>query len=144
MAQAAIPAGFEDLFRSNSPAQLATLRRDGTIHLTPVWVDLDGQGRVLVNARADRLKAAHMQERTGVAVCAVDAVNPYRYASVTGVVEAVDQEGALQHMDVLARRYLRVDRYPWASPGERRLLFRIRPTRVLVDSGEADVPEPEF
>ena len=133
-AAAAIPAEFEDLFRGDALAQLATLRPDGTPHLTPVWIDLVDD-RVVVNARADRLKAKHMQERGDVAVCIVDPANPYRYLTVTGVVESVEGSGALPHMDKLANRYLKVPKYPWAKPGERRLLFRIRPTRVSFDRG---------
>ena len=143
-AAASIPAGFEDLFRGEALALLATLRRDGTPHLTPVWIDLDEDGMVLVNARADRVKALNMNRRGDVAVCIVDPANPYRFVSVTGVVESASEEGALAHMDTLARRYLRVSRYPWASPGERRLLFRIRPARIIADAGEDDVPAPEF
>ena len=139
-----IPPEFEDLFRGNALAQLATLRDDGTPHLTPVWVDLDEKGRVLVNARADRLKSRHMQRRPEVAVCIVDPANPYRYVAVTGTVEAAEAKGALDHMDRLAQRYLRVRKYPWARPDEPRLLFRIRPTRVLTDSGVVDLPEPEL
>jgi hypothetical protein len=60
------------------------------------------------------------------------------------VVESATEEDAMPHMDRLARRYLRVRKYPWARAGERRLLFRIRPTRLLVSAGEADVPEPEL
>ena len=63
---AVIPTEFEDLFHGNALAQLATLRGDGTPHLTPVWIDLEG-GRVLVNTRADRVKAKHMQQRPDVA-----------------------------------------------------------------------------
>ena len=133
-AAAAIPAEFEDLFRGDALAQLATLRPDGTPHLTPVWIDLEDE-RVVVNARADRLKAKYMQERGDVAVCIVDPANPYRYLTVTGMVESVEGTGALQHMDKLAQRYLKVPKYPWATPGERRLLFRIRPTRVSFDRG---------
>lgn len=101
-------------------------------------------GDLLVNAREDRVKAAHMRQRPDVAVCVVDPDNPYRYLSVTGVVESVREEGAIQHMDSLSRRYLRVNRYPWGKPGDRRLVFRIRPTRVMSDSGDVDVPEPEL
>ena len=144
MSEARIAEQFHDLFKGASLGQLATLRADGTPHLTPVWVDIDADGRVLVNARADRVKSAQMRERPAVAVCVVDAENPYRYVSVTGVVEAVEEEGALEHMDLLARRYLRVRKYPWAAPGERRLLFRIRPTRVIADSGAVCLPEPEL
>lgn len=129
-----IPAEFEDLFRGNALAQLATLRPDGTPHLTPVWIDLDG-GHLLVNCRVDRLKAKHMQQRGDVAICIVDPANPYRYITVTGLVESAEEASALPHMDKLAARYLGVPKYPWAQPGERRLLFRVRPTRVSFDRG---------
>lgn len=137
-----IPAEFEDLFHGHALAQIATLRGDGTPHLTPVWIDLE-RGRLLVNARADRLKAAHMQRRPDVAICIVDPANPYRYITVTGVVESVEEEGAVSHMDRLSARYLRVRNYPWLGTGERRLLFRIRPTRVSSDRGDTEVPEPD-
>lgn len=138
-----IPPEFQDLFRGEALGLLATLRGDGTPHLTPIWVDLD-DGMILVNARADRVKALNMSRRRAVAICIVDPANPYRYVSVTGIVESVSEEAALPHMDRLARRYLHVLTYPWASPGERRLLFRIRPRRILADSGEVDLPEPEL
>lgn len=140
---AAIPSEFHDLFHGDALAQIATLRRDGTPHLTPIWIDLEGD-HLLVNARADRLKALHMQRRADVAICVVDPVNPYRYITVTGLVESVEEAGALPHMDRLAARYLRVRDYPWAQSGERRLLFRIRPTRVSSDRGDTELPEPEI
>ena len=138
-----IPTEFEDLFQGDALAQLATLRSDGTPHLTPIWIDLEGD-RVLVNTRADRVKTIHMQQRPEVAVCIVDPADPYRYITVNGVVDSVDEAGAMAHMDHLAARYLRVAKYPWAKPDERRLLFRVRPTRVSFDRGGDDVPEPEF
>ena len=142
-ARAAIPHDFHDLLAGDALATLATVRGDGTPHVTPVWIDVD-EGDLLVNAREDRLKATHMRKRPDVAVCVVDPRNPYRYLSVTGVVDSITEEGALAHMDSLSRLYLRVRRYPWAAPGERRLLFRIRPTRVITDSGEVHLPEPEL
>jgi PPOX class probable F420-dependent enzyme len=140
---AVIPAEFEDLFHGSALAQLGTLRSDGTPHLTPIWIDLEGD-RLLVNTRVDRVKAKHMQQRPDVAVCIVDPADPYRYITVTGVVDSVEEADAMAHMDRLAARYLRVSKYPWAKPGELRLVFRVRPTRVSFDRGGADVPEPEF
>lgn len=139
-----IPPAFADLFHGDAVAQLATLRPDGTPHLTPVWVDLDDAGRVLVNVRVDRVKAAHLRANGTAAVCIVDPANPYRYVSVTGLVEEVEEAEALAHMDLLSRRYLRVRRYPWAGPGERRQLFKIRPIRVVTDAGVVDLPAPDL
>jgi PPOX class probable F420-dependent enzyme len=140
---AEIPEEYEDLFHGSALASLATLRADGTPQLTPVWIDLEA-GIVLVNARADRLKTSNMQRRGDVGVLVVDPANPHRYVSVTGVVESAGEEGSMPHMDRLARRYLRVRKYPWAAAGERRLIFRIRPTRVLTARGDDELPEPEL
>jgi hypothetical protein len=40
-------------------------------------------------------------------------------------------------MDKLSRRYMKVESYPWSLPGERRAIFRIAPTRVHFDPGDA-------
>ena len=138
-----IPSEFEDLFHGAALAQLATLRRDGTPHLTPVWIDLEN-GLLLVNVREDRIKALNMTRRGDVAICVIDPANPHRFVSVTGVVESIDGEGTMAHMDRLAARYLSVRKYPWALAGERRLLFRVRPRRVLFDRGDVEVPAPDL
>ena len=140
---AAIPPEFEDLFHGSALAQLATLRRDGTPQLTPVWIDLE-DGLLLVNVRSDRLKAGNMTRRGDVAICVVDPANAHRFVSVTGVVESVSDEGTMAHMDRLAARYLSVKKYPWAIPGEHRLLFRIRPRTVFVDRGDVQLPPADI
>lgn len=141
--EVSIPREFEDLFRGSAVAQLATLRRDGTPQLTPVWIDLE-DGLLLVNVREGRVKAANMARRPDVSICVVDPANPHRFVSVTGIVESIDREGTMAHMDRLAARYLSLSTYPWAVPGEKRLLFRVRPRRVLFDRGDVVVPEPDL
>jgi len=38
-------------------------------------------------------------------------------------------------MNSLARRYLKVDEYPWFFEGERRAIFRIDVERVYTENG---------
>jgi len=42
----------------------------------------------------------------------------------------VVDEGADEHIDKLAKKYLGVDEYPFRSPGEQRVIIRITPERV--------------
>jgi PPOX class probable F420-dependent enzyme len=133
---ARIPAALMDLLEGDALGHLATVRANGTPHVTPLWIDHDGD-TLLVNVRVDRVKAANMRERPAVALSIVDPRNSYRYLAITGVVSSWSEEGWREHMDNLSRRYMKVDRYPWSFPGERRAIFRIEPTHVYYETGES-------
>jgi hypothetical protein len=42
----------------------------------------------------------------------------------------VTEEGASAHIDSLAKKYLGKDKYPWAQPGQVRIIFEIEPAAV--------------
>jgi hypothetical protein len=42
----------------------------------------------------------------------------------------ITNEGAEEHIDRLAKKYLGRDRYAWRQPGERRVIFKIAPEHV--------------
>ena len=130
-----IPTALIDLLESDALGHLATVRANGTPHVTPLWVDHDGD-TVLVNVRLDRVKAANMRERPDVAISIVDPRNPYRYLAITGRVASWSEDGWQEHMNKLARRYMKVDRYPWFFAGEQRAIFRIVPTHVYYEMGD--------
>jgi hypothetical protein len=48
---------------------------------------------------------------------------------VSGPAELVD-EGAREHIDKLAKKYLGEDKYPYLGPGEQRVIIKIHPERV--------------
>ena len=50
---------------------------------------------------------------------------------VSGTAELVE-EGAFEHIDRLAEKYLGQDKYPYLGPDERRVIIKIHPE--LVDS----------
>ena len=130
-----IPAALIDLLEGDALGHLATVRANGTPHVTPLWVDHDGDA-VLVNVRLDRVKAANMRERPDVAISIVDPRNPYRYLAITGRVVSWSEDGRHEHMNELARRYMKKDSYPWFFEGEQRAIFRIVPTNVYFEMGD--------
>jgi PPOX class probable F420-dependent enzyme len=108
---------------------LVDLRPDGSPHVTPVWVDYDGR-HVLVNSAYGRAKVRHIQRDPRVAIAVLPAHDQQAgYVSVSGRAELVD-EGADDHIDKLAKKYLGLDEYPFRGPGERRVIIRITPERV--------------
>ncbi|MFQ5695295.1 MAG: PPOX class F420-dependent oxidoreductase [Terriglobia bacterium] len=125
----AIPQKFQDLFQKQTFAHLATLNPDGSPQVTPVWVDFDGT-HVLVNSARGRRKDKNMRARPRVALSLQDPENPYRYLEVRGRVAEITEQGADEHIDRMAKKYLGQDRYPYRAPGEVRVLYKIKPEKI--------------
>ena len=104
---------------------------DGTPQVTPVWVDY-GNEMVRINTAKGRVKARNMQEGAPVALAVIDPDNPYRHIQIRGEVHRMTEEGADAHIDAMAKKYLGKDKYPFAQPGEVRLLVEIAPKAVSV------------
>ena len=127
----AVPAEYHDLFASRSFAFVATLLPDGSPHVTPTWVDFDGEN-VLVNTVVDNRKDRNVQQDPRVALAIADPAHPYRYVAVRGEVVERREAGAADHIDALAERYLGEPRYP-GPPGDR-VVHVIRPDHVTGQS----------
>lgn len=126
---AEIPEKFRDLFSKRAFAHLGTLMPDGRPQVTPVWFDFDGT-HFIVNSARGRQKDRNVRRDPRVTLAIQDPDNPYRYMEVRGQVVEVTQEGADQIIDHLAKKYLGVDKYPFAKPGEVRVLYKIEPQHV--------------
>jgi len=124
-----IPEKYVDLFSKKAFANLATVNADGTPQVTPVWVDYDGK-HVIVNSARGRRKDKNMNTNSAVALSIQDPDNPYRYLEVRGRVTTITEEGADQHIDKMAKKYLGADRYPGRQAGEVRVLYKIEPERT--------------
>ena len=121
-----IPEKYIDLFDKKAFANLATLNPDGTPQVTPVWVDFDGS-HVLVNSARGRRKDKNMENNRAVALSIQDPDNPYRYLEVRGRVDEITEQGADQHIDKMAKKYMGVDKYPLRQPDEVRVIYTIKP-----------------
>jgi PPOX class probable F420-dependent enzyme len=85
-------------------AVLATINKDGLPQQTAMWYDLDGDGdTILMNTAAGRLKHRNLLRDSRVSVCVVDG---YRWVTVTGHVEMIDDQAVAQaDIHRLAIRY---------------------------------------
>lgn len=126
----AIPDKYKDLLSGKKAfASLATLMPDGTPQVTPVWFDYDGKNLMFNSARG-RQKDRNVRRDPRVTLTIADPENPYRYVEVRGRVVDITQEGAADHIDKMAKKYLDKDKYPFAQPGEVRVLYTVRPEKV--------------
>ena len=129
MADSRIPDSHLDLFQKKAFAHLATLMADGKPQTTPVWVDYDGK-HVVINTAQGRQKDKNMQRDGRVALSIADPDNPYRYLEVRGRVVERTHNGADQHIDAMAQKYLGKDKYPFRQPGEVRVIYKVAPERT--------------
>jgi PPOX class probable F420-dependent enzyme len=85
-------------------AHLATVMRDGSPQVAPVWVDLDGD-LVLVSTGEGSLKAKNTRRdaRVGLSIVAMD--NPYREAQLRGRVVERRPDADFKTMDRISRKY---------------------------------------
>jgi PPOX class probable F420-dependent enzyme len=110
-------------------AHLATVMSDGTPQVTPVWF-LFEDGKFIVNTARGRVKDRNMTRNSHVALSILDPDNPYAHLAVRGTIVRVTEEGASANIDRLAKKYLGKDKYPFAQPGEVRVMYEIEPTSV--------------
>jgi PPOX class probable F420-dependent enzyme len=117
-----------ELLRGRNWGNLATLRADGSPHVTPVWVDYDGEFP-LVNSAYGRAKVRHIQRDPRVSLAVLPTDNLQRgYVALSGTAELVD-DGAVEQIHRLAKKYLGREEYA-LRPGERRVTIRIHPQRI--------------
>jgi len=126
---ATIPESFRDIFAKKAFAHVATVGRDGTPQVTPVWVDYDGT-HVRFNTARGRAKDKNLQRSPKVALSVQDPDNPYRYVQVRGRVVEMTEKDADAHIDALSKKYTGRDRYANRQPGEVRVIVKILPEKV--------------
>src|SRR5688572_4468764 len=86
-------------------AHLATVMPDGSPHVSPVWVDVDGD-TILINSAEGRLKDRNVRKDKRVALSATDPDNPYQSVTIRGRVAEITNEDADRHIDSMAKKYL--------------------------------------
>ena len=126
---AEISDGVRALLEGVNIAHLATVMADGSPQVTAVWVDYDGK-HILVNTAEGRQKPRNLRRDPRVALSIANQENAYAWAAIRGRVVELTPEGADEHIDKLAKKYLGQDRYPFRRPDEQRLIVKIEPEHV--------------
>ena len=131
---AKIEGRAEELLQAKNFCHVATLRADGTVHGVPVWVDVQ-DGLPTLNTAEGRAWPRNLERDPRITLEVQNMENPYEYVEIRGRVVERTHEGADEHIDQLAKKYLGVDRYPMRQPGEQRVIIRVEPEHVRVMGG---------
>ena len=100
------PENYLDLLNDETKAYLylATLMKDGSPQVTPVWFGWDGE-HILVNTAEGRVKDRNLRARPKVAAVLQNPSEPYRYLQIRGEIVERTTEGGLEHIGALALKY---------------------------------------
>jgi PPOX class probable F420-dependent enzyme len=126
-------------FRGKNFGFLGTVNKDGSPQVTPTWIDIiekeeNEAGReeiILINTAMDRLKQKNVSRDPRVSISILDEDNPYSMVTIKGRVVEQTTEGADEHIDKLAKRYLNADRYPAHSPSVKRIILKVKPEKIF-------------
>lgn len=127
----AIEGRAEELLKAKNFCDVSTLNADGSVHSAPVWVDVES-GAALLNTALGRAWPSNLERDPRVTLTVVNMENPYEYVSIRGRAAAFERDGADEHIDRLAMKYLGQESYPYRQPGETRVIVRVEPERVSV------------
>ena len=122
-------------------AKLATVRKDGRPHVTPVWFDLDGD-TLLFTTWHTSVKALNIMRDGRVCLCVDDEKPPFSYIQIEGTAVLSDDNEALNYWARhIADRYMGEDlaeAYGKRNSVEGELLVRVTPTKIVFMKDVAD------
>jgi PPOX class probable F420-dependent enzyme len=121
----------EQLLEAKNFCNVCTLQPDGSVHAAPVWVDVK-DGLAELNTARGRVWPRNLERDPRVTLTVLNLENPYEYVSIRGRVSEWSTEGADEHIDALAKKYLDQDSYPFRQPGETRVIVRVAAEDVHV------------
>ena len=115
-------------------AKLATVRKDGRPHVTPVWFVLDGDTLIFTTWHTS-IKALNIRRDGRVCICVDDEKPPFSYIQIEGTaVMSADSEALEYWSTSIAGRYMGeqlADAYGKRNSVEGELLVKVTPTKIV-------------
>lgn len=103
---------------------------DGSVQSVIVWAHADENGNVTLNSAEGRSWPANLRKAGRATVTMMADGNPYEYVSIRGRLIEDTQEGADEDINMLAKKYIDADEYPFRQPREVRVKFTLEPEKV--------------
>jgi PPOX class probable F420-dependent enzyme len=115
-------------------AKLAVVRADGSPHVAPVWVDLDGEDVVFMTSAAT-LKGKALLRDPRVGLCWDDERPPFSFVTVAGTCTlSTDPDELLAWATRIGGRYMGADQaeaYGRRNAVPPEMVVRVTPTKVV-------------
>lgn len=131
MSTLTIPDSHRDLVTSTTVA-LSTIKDDGSIQTTAVWVLLDGDGVLRTSLAKNRKKYSNLVARPQATIFAIASDNPFHTLEVRANVEVEDDDANRTFMARIIGTYGQTLESMADQAAEDRVVVTFSPTRVRV------------
>ena len=135
------------LMQGTFTGKLATVKKDGSSHVVPIWFVLDNRnnsrggkiGRDIILTTGDTsVKAQNIQRDNKVSICIDDQTPPFSFVTIFGTakIHPYKQKEVLRWATKIAQRYMGKDNaeeYGKRNSEEGLVLVRIKPRRILAE-----------
>ena len=137
------------LMQGTLTGKLATIKKDTSPHIVPVWFLLDEShnrgrlGDIVFMTGVDSIKAKNIQRDNRVSICVDDQTPPFSFVTVFGIARTFhyNQTTLFKWATKIAERYMGKDMaeaYGKRNSGEDEVVIRIEPTKILAEKDIAD------
>ena len=120
-----------DLFGAKNLVFIATVMKDGSPQVSPVWANYEND-HIMINTAEGRIKHKNILRDPRVAVSVVSKDNPLDMTTIRGQVEEIIPDYDYKHADRLTKQYMGRDHYPFKRDDEKRIILKIKPDKVFV------------
>ena len=119
------------LFSEKNLVYIATIMKDGSPQVSPVWANYEDQ-HILINTAEGRIKHKNILRDPRVAVSVTSINNPLDMTTIRGTVVELIPDYEYEHADRLTQQYMGREHYPFKRDGEKRIILKIKPSKVFV------------
>jgi PPOX class probable F420-dependent enzyme len=134
------------LMHGTFTAKLATVKKDGSPHVVPIWFVLDGRknqerkglGDVIFTTYENSLKALNIQRDNRVSICVDDQTPQFSFVTILGTAKILRQKynQLLRWNTRIAERYMgkrNAKAYGKRNSTEGAILVRVTPTKTIAE-----------
>ena len=132
------------LMQGTFTGKLATVKKDGSSHVVPIWFVLDNEnsrgkiGNIVFTTGETSVKANNIQRDNRVNICVDDQIPPFSFVTVFGTAKIYPykQKEVLKWATKIAERYMGKDNaeaYGRRNSDEGLVLVRIKPAIIIAE-----------
>ena len=130
------------LMQGTFTGKLATVKKDGSSHVVPIWFVLDNEnnrhkvGNIIFTTGESSTKANNIRQDNRVSICVDDQVPPFSFVTIFGIAKIYPykQKEVLKWATKIAERYMgksNAEAYGRRNSEEGLIIVRIKPTKII-------------